>query len=271
MHRKLVSTLVLSIMSGVCLAQAPVVDISDTTTPSTSTSSLSDVDVSAVEERLAVLERIVESRTSNQQRMQEQLDILQSDVDGIRGSIELHNHQLEKILERQRELFLEIDNRFSALQTQSQQVASQFPSGINNNSGTTATQLPSSPVAGNEQSAYQNAVNLILKQRDYEAAIPAFRTFLTQFPNSEYTDNAYYWLGQLLYNKKEWSEAKNAFEQVVNNFTQSPKRADSILKLGMIAKQSGDLSTANQQFQKVVAEYPDSTPARLANEQLAGN
>ncbi len=270
MRKQFVSTLVLSFISGACLAQAPVVDISDTPTVSTaSTNGL--VDVSTLEDRLAVLERIVESRTENQQRMQEQLDILQSDVDGIRGSIELHNHQLEKILERQRELFLEIDNRFSSLQSQTQQVASQFPSTTNAGAASNGTPTAVIPASGNEQSAYQDAVNLILKQRDYDAAIPAFRTFLSQFPNSEYTDNAHYWLGQLLYNKKEWADAKNAFEQVVNNFNQSPKRADSILKLGMIAKQTGTIGTANQLFQQVVAEYPDSTPARLANEQLAGN
>jgi tol-pal system protein YbgF len=249
-------------LTGACWAQAPVFDVNQN---SQAVSPNLSVTNDRLESRLAVIERIVESRSESQQRMQQQLDMLQNDVDSISGSIELHNHQLEKILERQRELFLELDKRFESLQQQSGSVANNINLGT---SSVNARQNQAAAPTQSEQDAYQEAVNLILKERDYERAVPAFQRFLTQYPSSDLMDNAHYWLGQLLYNNQDWTAATEQFSQVVNNFAASPKRADSLLKLGMVAKNQGNASVAKRYFEQVVAEYPNSTSARLASEQL---
>ncbi|MFT6268901.1 MAG: tol-pal system protein YbgF [Alphaproteobacteria bacterium] len=215
-----------------------------------------------LEQRLATIERIVDSRTESQQRMQSQVTELQGDIDDMRGSIELHNHQLEKLLERQRELFLELDRRFASMQQSSTDLGNNITS-----SDGSSTVSPAN--AGDEQAMYQNAVNLILIDKDYEKAVPAFQSFLSQYPNTGLTANAHYWLGQLLYNQQKYSEAKEQFSQVATKFSDSPKRGDSLLKLGLIEKSSGNVSAANNLFQQVVNEYPSSTQARLASQQLA--
>jgi tol-pal system protein YbgF len=197
----------------------------------------------------------------------------------MRGSIELHNHQLEKLLERQRELFLDIDRRFAHMQQENEGVASsvatnqrpaQTQTKVQAPAGTTTAKTKPVAVAssGDEQAMYQNAVNLILKDKDYEKAVPAFETFLSQYPNTSLTANAHYWLGQLLYNQQNYAGAKEQFGQVANKFTDSPKRGDSLLKLGLIEKSAGNASAANRFFEQVLSEYPNSTPARLASQQL---
>ncbi len=257
--------------SGVCLAQAPVVDVQDNTprvSPAISTQSApapsaisGPMSAYELQERLETLEQIVDSRTASQQRVQMRVEELQNDIDDMRGSIELHNHQLEKLLERQRELFLELDRRFSDMQESS----SQLSNNISSNSGSTSSVNAST---GDEQGSYQAAVNLILKDKDYDKAIPAFQQFLSTYPRSDLTANAHYWLGQLLYNKQDFAGAKKQFEAVSNNFSDSPKRADSLLKLGLIEKSSGNTNTANNFFKQVVNQYPNSSPARLASQQL---
>lgn len=270
MNTKLLISVSCILATGVCLAQAPVVDAQNTSTAQAAKASpvTRAVDLSApaitsveLEQRLATIERIVESRTESQQRMQTQVDMLQSDIDDMRGSIELHNHQLEKLLERQRELFLELDRRFAGMQQTTNSVASNA-----NNAG--ASMPSAAPSGGDEQTMYQNAVNLILKDKDYDKAVPAFKTFLAQYPNTGLTANAHYWLGQLLYNQQKLTEAKEQFSQVATKFSDSPKRSDSLLKLGLIEKTGGNLSAARNLFQQVVNEYPNSTPARLAQQQL---
>jgi len=258
-------------------AQAPVVDLNSQASNQVKTTTVTPEPAEAlgtVEMRLATLERKDMSRIEAQQRMQGQLDVLQNEVDQIRGSIELHNHQLEKILQRQRELYLELDNRFSALQQQTDTVQSN----LGNAAGTAATPVLSAspaPSAGSatsglsEEQAYQAAVNLILKERDYDKAIPAFETFLASYPSSSFTDNAHYWLGQLLFNKQDWAGARTQFQQVVNNFTNSTKRADSLYKLGMLEKSQGNKPQAKTYFEQVVAEYSQTTSARLATQQLS--
>lgn len=257
-------------ISGACLAQAPVVEVqTDTNTTTQSLQQSNDLSTQTVssfelEQRLQTLEQIVDSRTEAQQRMSSQIMELQSDIDEIRGSIELHNHQLEKLLERQRELFLELDRRFEGMQAQTTQLGNDISGGI-----TTSAPVASPSQVNGEQEAYQAAVNLILKDQNYDAAIPAFQTFLSQYPNSALTANSHYWLGQLLFNKQNYTEAKIQFTQVANKFVDSPKRADSLLKLGLIEKATGNLSAANSLFEQVLKEYPDGTPARLASQQLA--
>lgn len=255
-------------LSGACLAQAPVVDA--TTTNNTASQSIppavtNNLPVNGdLENRLMILERIVDSRTESQQRMQSQLNELQNDIDEMRGSIELHNHQLEKLLERQRELFLELDTRFENMQQDSNNLANDI---ANIDSSSPAGQSSGGNTV-DEQGAYQAAVNLILKDKDYDKAVPAFQAFLAKYPNSDLTANAHYWLGQLLFNKQNYADAKKQFQQVVSKFDSSPKRADSMLKLGLIEKSVGNLSAATSLFKQVVQEYPDSTPARLATQQL---
>ncbi len=272
MIKPIITVGLISFTGAWAFAQAPVVDLSDSKqTNQTQTANAQNVSVqntppiisspTDVQSRLIILERKDKSRVEAQQRVQQQLDTLQSDVDEIRGSIELHNHQLEQILERQRELYLELENRFANLSQQTTAVGNSV------NASGQITPIASSTGQSEEQ-AYQAAVNLILKERNYEEAIPAFQSFLSTFPRSSYTDNAHYWLGQLLFNKQDWDGARQQFESVVNNFAESPKRADAILKLGMVEKSVSNKVKAKKLFEQVVSEYPDSTPSRLANEQL---
>lgn len=238
------------VVSAAVFAQAPVYDVNGS---------------SELEQRVVVLERMVKSRTEMQHRLQQQLDNMQGEIDQLRGAVEVNTNELKKVLERQRELYLEIDKRVEALKQGGLTVSQ----GSQTSSGSADTPA-STPAAGgmSESEAYDNAVNLILKSREYDKAIPAFQSFIERFPNSEYADNAHYWLGQLLFNKQSWSEAKTQFDVVVQKFAESSKRPDALLKLGVIAQRQGDDATARQLFQQVITEYPSSSASRLAESKL---
>lgn len=232
--------------TGFALAQAPV----------------SDLNTGSLEQRVSELERLVNSRTSAQHRIQSQLDTIQGEVNELRGTLEVHNFKLEQILQRQRELYLEIDNRIQAVTTpvvttQTQPTSVEAPVGNQNY-----------VLAAGEDEAYDKAINLILKERRYDEAVPAFESFLESFPNSSYAANAHYWLGQLLFNKQEWAQSKGHFERVVNQYVDSNKRSDALLKLGEIAQKQNNLARAKQLFEQVISEYPDSSARKLADNRL---
>ncbi|MFQ3196500.1 MAG: tol-pal system protein YbgF [Paraglaciecola sp.] len=217
---------------------------------------VADLSSASTENRLAVLERMFNTRTDAQHRMQSQLDLLQNEVNELRGSIETHNYQLEKILERQRELYLEIDKRIEAVMIQSPESAADTDP-----SGNVQTSL-------NEDQAYDKAVNLILKDKRYDEAIPEFEMFLQNYPNSNYVSNAHYWLGQLLFNKQDWAGATNQFEALINGFPDSTKRADAMLKLGIAEQQRANIARAEQLWKNVIVEYPKSSARKLAEMKL---
>jgi tol-pal system protein YbgF len=219
-----------------------------------------DVTSDSSEQRIAELERKFSTRTESQHRQQEQLDVMQNEVNELRGSIEVQNYQLEKILERQRELYLEIDKRIESVKLQ--------PEPILATSADTSITLLEAPLSANENEAYDKAVNLILKDKLYEQAIPEFQNFLKNFSNSSYVPNAHYWLGQLLFNKQDWAGASLQFQSLIADFPNSSKRADATLKLGITEMERGNIARAKQLWEQVVAEFSGSSSAKLADKRL---
>ncbi|RHW75053.1 tol-pal system protein YbgF [Colwellia sp. RSH04] len=244
-----------STSSVLAVPQAPVVDVNSSNYGSSN----------SLSEQLAVLERKLDSRNRAQVKIQRQLDQLQTEMNELRGVTELHTHQLSQVLDRQRELYQELDRRVSeALKT-----SASVPSVIANDTSTS----PVSTGQGysdnlTENEAYDRALNLVLKDKRYEQAIPEFRAFNKSFPQSPYAPNAHYWLGQLLFNKGELVEAEQEFLVVVEQFSESAKRPDALLKLAMVAQKNNNNAKAKQLYQQLLKEYPDSTSAKLAKPRL---
>ncbi|MGM0905943.1 MAG: tol-pal system protein YbgF [Pseudomonadota bacterium] len=238
---------------GAVMAQAPVSGLSSS---------------GDVEQRLEQIERMLEARSDAQIKMLNQLGSLQQDVAELRGITEEHEYRLEQLLERQRELYQEIDRRFSNLKQNNSQ--SNEETGNYNDLEQVPTQTDSSSYSPNlsENDAYDKAIALVLEDKRYDDAIPAFQSFLKNFPNSTYAANAHYWLGQLFFAKREYSEAKQQFETVVNDYPDSNKRGDCLLKLGAIASEQNKSADAKAYYEQVVKEYPDSTEANLAKQRL---
>jgi len=215
-----------------------------------------DVAGGSNDDRISRLERIIKAKQQGEFDMQRRLDTLQNEVLDLRGVTEQQNYQMNQMLQRQRQLYEEIANLTA--KSSSHPVAAP----------TDATAAAAASSTLGETGSYEAAVNLVLKDRKYDEAIPAFRNFIAKYPESNYAANANYWLGQLLYNKSAYSDAKLAFSKVVSQFVDSNKRADSLVKLGMIAEKENDLAGAKALYNKVLKEYADSASARLAQQQL---
>ncbi|MEI6858285.1 MAG: tol-pal system protein YbgF [Shewanella sp.] len=217
---------------------------------------VADATGSSTEDRVARLERIFQAKQQSEFQTQQRLDTLQQEVLDLRGLNEQQGYQIDQMLQRQRQLYEEIAT-LSTKSTQTPVVAT----------SQTSSNFSSSTLG--ETDSYEYAVNLVLKQREYDEAIPAFRGFIKQYPDSTYAANANYWLGQLLYNKNDFELAEQAFDTVVNRFKESNKRADSLVKLGMIAEKSGKTPSAKVYYLQVIQEYADTAAARLAQQQLS--
>lgn len=239
------AALALLVMSGAAMSAAPVQSINSG---------------SGVQQQIKELERVIKARGAAQVNLQQQIIELQEEVSELRGISESHAYKLEQIIERQRELYLEIERRLS----EPQPTPVETPAVVDS--------APSADSYGgslSENEAYDQAVNLILKERRYDDAIPEFQSFISKFPNSIYIANAHYWLGQLLFNKAQYQDAKSHFEKVIRFYPDSNKRADAILKQGTVLQKLGDNAGAKAMFEKVISEYPDSNSASLAKQRLA--
>ncbi|CUA83706.1 tol-pal system protein YbgF [Pseudidiomarina woesei] len=234
------------LIPGVLHAQAPV----------------SKLGSGSLEERLNQLERVMDARNAAQMALLDQMAQLQDEVADLRGKTEEHAYQIEQILQRQREIYQEIDRRLAA--------QPQSTSATNSQPATIDTSTPSGSYSADisENEAYDQAIQLVLRDQRYDAAVPAFESFIKKFPNSTYVPNAHYWLGQLLLTDSKLDQAKVHFGKVVNDYKDSNKRGDCILKLGIIAQQQNDTAKARELYNQVLSEYPDSTEAGLARKRL---
>jgi len=130
---------------------------------------------------------------------------------------------------------------------------------------TQAREIAASPQ--DEKAAYDQAFQS-LKDLKYADAAEQFLNFIENFPNSEYTDNAQYWLGESYYVTRNYDIALEAFQTLQSNHPDSPKIADGLLKIGYTHYELKQWDQARAALTQVQEQYPGTTLARLAGSRL---
>ncbi len=118
-----------------------------------------------------------------------------------------------------------------------------------------------------EKRAYEIAFEA-LKQGRYAESARLFSSFLRQFPDGEYADNAQYWLGESYYVTQNHKIALDAFKVLISRFPQSSKLPDAKLKLGFTYYELKQWQDAESLLRDVIDNYPGTTVARLAQNRL---
>lgn len=228
-----------------------------------------------------------------------QVQELQDEVRTLRGRIEEQNQEIENLKRRQRDQYLDLDQRISdmrnaqpvmpsgaaAAAAAGQPPASQAPRvspsadapevrpPMDTQSDVTGIGQPQaqsqaaavSPEA--EKAAYDQAFQA-LKELRYADAAEEFQSFLDRFPNSEYADNAQYWLGESYYVTRNYDIALTAFQDLLDKFPDSTKAPDALLKIGYTHYELEQWDSARAALTQVQELYPDSTLSRLAENRL---
>lgn len=224
-----------------------------------------------------------------------QVQELQDEVRMLRGRLEEQGNELENLKRRQRDQYLDLDQRLSDMRNAQPPVVgggpvvssrpSQGPvvspsedtpevrAPMDNPSDVTPIGQPqvesqAAPVSpAEEKAAYDHAFQA-LKELRYADAAEDFQSFLDRYPNSEYADNAQYWLGESYYVTRNYDIALTAFETLIRQFPESPKSPDALLKIGYTHYELKQWDAARAALTQVQEDYPDSTLSRLAENRL---
>ena len=114
---------------------------------------------------------------------------------------------------------------------------------------------------------YQAAFEL-LKEGDYETARNSFISFIELYQESEFLDDAKYWLGETYYAQRAYVKALDEFESIQIKFPDSGKIPETILKSGFCYYELGKYEQAKQLLNLVTSQYPNTSVARLAAQKL---
>jgi len=208
-----------------------------------------------------VFEEPAPARTESSERARvfHQLQVLAEEVQALRGAVEEQQHRLDLLAREQQERYLGLDRRISALQ-----------------SGVPTAAPPPRPVARDPQpvdtlprtgrteaDAYRNAYAMI-ERGESDAGATALESLIEEFPNGQYTPNAFYWLGQLHRRAGQLEQARQMLVQVITLYPDHNKAPDALYNLGVVYAELGDSARARMYLGRVQQQHPDSTAAGLA-------
>lgn len=219
-----------------------------------------------------------------------QLQVLQQEVQELRGLVEEQSYQLNRMARDQQEQYIDLDGRIAGMTTGVRTAGASAGAASGNNSGGGTSGgtggMPgggSSSTAGtgsvvgspagsgtseSEREVYTRAFDL-MKARAFDESARAFDQLIVTYPNGQYTPNAFYWLGELYLAQSESEQARQSFAQVLNLYPDHPKVPDSLYKMGVVYHRLGDNAGAIEYFERVVREYPNSSAAGLATRYMA--
>ena len=206
-----------------------------------------------------------------------QQQLLQQEVQELRGIVEQLNHDIKRMREEQLDRYVDLDRRITLL---SQAPANIEPAQTASQSGlpTSSSETSPAPVAANlesaktsvtdkqqvsEKDAYETAFGLV-RSKQYAKASAAFAQLIQDYPDGYYTGNAYYWLGEVQLVESQPEQALTSFEALLEKYPAHRKAPDAKFKQGKIYLQMGEKVRAKVLLQDLMNEYPGSSAAKLA-------
>ena len=214
-----------------------------------------------LEARLIRVERVIDNQSLIE--LVTRVDLLQSEIQTVRGETETLAFQTDNAAERQRDLYVDVDGRLQELELAVAQLQITLEELISEE------EAPPPPILlpGSDQDNYQSAFDL-LRTGDYEEAASAYEQFLAVFPSSPLADNAQYWLAETYYVQRQYMAALPAFQLVVDEYPGSSKLPDALLKIGFCNYELQQWDAARDSLERVIREFPATTAARLATQRL---
>ena len=187
-----------------------------------------------------------------------QVDETQNNLQGVRGRVDENQHSVDKSLK-------EIRARIGSLEKNTSIGVSSSPPPT---SGVTPSSTPSAASLDAEE-VYNDAYRIFQEGR-YPESRSAFVKFLQQFPQTEYSDNAQFWIGEAYFKEGKAEEAILAFEDVSRKYPQGNKVPDALVRQGICFKVLGDKDNARIILQRVIDKYPNSPQSDMARKELEG-
>jgi tol-pal system protein YbgF len=214
-----------------------------------------------------------------------QIQVLQQEVRQLRGLLEEQAYLIQKLQQNQRLQYVDLDRRVAALVPNRPApgptpvpAEDSLPESGQQGLKSEPVVLPSvsasepvvqnEPVPTTEREAYAQAIGWMRAKR-FEESTGAFEQLIVDYPNGQYTPNAFYWLGELHLATGSVEPARQNFVQVIRLYPDHQKVPDALYKLGVLYFQLGDEGESKRYLTQVQTEFPQSSAGALAKRYLA--
>ncbi len=130
-----------------------------------------------------------------------------------------------------------------------------------------APKPPPKPVIPEDKRNFDKALELY-KNKKYDSAIAAFKSFKEKYKRSKLVPDAIFYLAESYFAKGQYDKAIINYDYLVNTYPKSSKVPDATLKEGLAFIKMGDKIDGEYLLRKVINQYPDTKAAEIARKYL---
>ncbi|HON59152.1 MAG TPA: tol-pal system protein YbgF [Smithella sp.] len=199
-----------------------------------------------------------------------------ADMADVRDNLQQLRGQIESLKKDFSAFTKKEDQRFENILLKINFIENFLEIGNKNISGDTPDKNgKSAPVTASKDAAQKSdkdkaysAAYQTFTEGNYDKARTEFQNYLASYPNSEYSDNAQFWIGECYFFEKKYETAILEYEKVTKNYPNSNKVPYALLKQGLAFLKLGDKTSAKLLLQEVIKKYPNTSQARIARSNL---
>lgn len=216
-------------------------------------------------ETAARFERM-EAAQRQQIELSNQIEMVRQDIARLRGQIEVLNHEIESAQKRQKDFYVDLDDRLRKLEAAAQEQHAKAAAAA---AAAAAVAAAGPKVDPAEESRDYEAALTLLKSGKYRDAGNAFEGFVGKYPDSGFQPSANYWAGSAFYQGRDYAKATTYFGKVVANWPNDARAPDAMLGMANAQSDAGDAKAAKATLQSLLGKYPSSNAAQVAKQRLA--
>ncbi len=198
-------------------------------------------------------------------RPSKELDRVKGDMEGRLRILEEREKNLEEKNKAQEGKIKELEDRLKGLEVKTSGPATKQTESEKPISKEVLAELKG--VSTGMGDLYKDAYETFHKG-DLEGARRKFEAFLKQYPNTELSDNAQFWIGETYYLKKDFEKAILEYEKAIVKYPEGDKIPAALFKQALAFFELGDKTNARNLLKRVIEKYPHSDQAEMAKKKL---
>lgn len=202
------------------------------------------------QKQIALLEEQLSAMRRSILDLNNQIEIVRTDLAKLRGSDEQAGRGLSEIQQRQRDLTQNLDERLRRLEPVKVVLE-----------GKEVEVLPA------EKRDFEAAIATI-RGGGFDQAVAQLLRFQRRYPGSQYEDMVRFWYGNALYGKRDYKGAIEVFRAFVAAASDHPRAPEAVLALANSQAETKDPKGARKTLEDLIKAYPQSEAAQAARERL---
>ncbi|MEN9880427.1 MAG: hypothetical protein RIQ55_1073 [Pseudomonadota bacterium] len=218
--------------------------------------------------QISDLQKSTSQTLIEQNRLSEQMA---RDVAELRGQIEVLTNSINDLEKRQKDLYLDLDNRLQAIEAgRGKKVAAPIVSDTVKPTDKTADVKADNRPADDPATilkSYESALALF-KAGKFKEAAAAFDKFAKTYPDSEQAPAAQFWLGNSYDMLGDCKQVIASQQKLLAKWPKNSRAPDAMAKIGQCQADLGQKAESQKTFKELVSKYPDSKAASAAKQQI---